>query len=802
MRSTALAVLVVSLSAMAARGAAAGQPSPPLSATVASIPVTYDGRARELEVPIPRLADTIDVDGHLSEPVWAQAAVLGGFSRYAPVDGEAADAATEVRVWYSPTAIHFGIRAEAPAGDVRATLADRDRISNDDHVLIFLGTFNDGRQALVFGVNPLGQQLDGALVEGLRSGGGFTGLTSGREATDLSPDYVFQSKGRLTGTGYEVEVSIPFKSLRYQSTDPQDWGLSVTRVTPSRGIEDSWTPARREGASFLSQSGRLTGLHDLRRGLVLDLNPVATTLVDGARQDDGGWAYDGSRPEFGMNVRWGINANLTVNGTVNPDFSTVESDAGQVQFDPRQAIFFPEKRPFFLDAIEQFTTPNNLIYTRRVVAPLAAAKLTGRLDSATSVAFLSAVDDASASRTGDDHPVFNVLRLQRDIGGQSKAALVYTDRIDGASSNRVAAADARLVWKGIYSWLLQGAISRTSIDGASTVAPLWQSTLARNGGRFAARYQVRGVDPGFRAAAGFISRGGIVSASATHQLITNGRKGAAVERWTSDVVVDGTWQYDDFIDGRGAQDRKLHFNNNLQFRGGWRAGGSLLVETFGYDRNLYADYAIGRPTATGIVFEPFTGTPRLPNLDYVLSLNSPQRVGVTFDSQLVWGKDENFYEWSSADIIFLNTGVEWRPTTQLRVDARYQLQSYRRRSDDSMVGIRRIPRLKVEYQLSRAVFVRYVGEYDGLWRDALRDDSRTGLPLYELGAGGVYQRLDRIVDRRFRSDWLFSYQPKPGTVFFAGYGSSVADLVDEREQRRLARTRDGFYLKISYLFRL
>jgi hypothetical protein len=108
----------------------------------------------------------------------------------------------------------------------------------------------------------------------------------------------------------------------------------------------------------------------------------------------------------------------------------------------------------------------------------------------------------------------------------------------------------------------------------------------------------------------------------------------------------------------------------------------------------------------------------------------------------------------------------------------------------------------MEYQLSRAVFVRYVGEYDGLWRDALRDDSRTGLPLYELGAGGVYQRLDRIVDRRFRSDWLFSYQPTPGTVFFAGYGSSLTDVVDEREQRRLARTRDGFYLKISYLFRL
>src|SRR6185295_819166 len=105
----------------------------------------------------------------------------------------------------------------------------------------------------------------------------------------------------------------------------------------------------------LSQSGTLTGLRDLRRGLVLDLNPIVTSKIDGA--DAGaGWRYDPSRPEVGMNVRWGLTPNLTLNGTVNPDFSQVESDAGQFQFDPRQALFFPEKRPFFLDGIEQFAT--------------------------------------------------------------------------------------------------------------------------------------------------------------------------------------------------------------------------------------------------------------------------------------------------------------------------------------------------------------------------------------------------------------------------------------------------------------
>src|ERR671912_2336573 len=165
---------------LACAASAAAQPSAPASATIATR--TYDGRNGSLDVEPPRLDQSIDVDGSLSEPAWQQAAVLSGFSRYAPVDGEPADYATEVLVWYSPTAMHFGIRAAAPAGSVRATLADRDRIQSDDHVIIFLSTYNDGRQALVFGANPLGVQLDGALAEGTRGGG----ATSGRETPDYS----------------------------------------------------------------------------------------------------------------------------------------------------------------------------------------------------------------------------------------------------------------------------------------------------------------------------------------------------------------------------------------------------------------------------------------------------------------------------------------------------------------------------------------------------------------------------------------------------------------------------------------
>jgi hypothetical protein len=275
-----------------------------------------------------------------------------------------------------------------------------------------------------------------------------------------------------------------------------------------------------------------------------------------------------------------------------------------------------------------------------------------------------------------------------------------------------------------------------------------------------------------------------------------------MDRWASDVVLDGTWQYDELMAGRASQDRKLHFNNNFTLRGGWRVGGSLLIETFGYDQSLYTNYFLGRDGANGLEFTKYPDGPRLPNLDYILSAVTPQRGGVEIDAFVLWGKDENFYEWSSADIVFLNLGAAWKPTDQLRVDARYQLQSFRRRTDDSIVGIRRIPRVKAEYQISRPIFVRVVGEYNSDWQDDLRDDSRTNLPIYIRSATGQYERAAKTYIKSFRADWLFSYQPTPGTVLFAGYGNTLANAEEDPRTARLRRTVDGFFLKLSYLFRL
>ncbi len=766
-------------------------------------PTKYDGRAGKLAVQVPRLEAEPVIDGNLDDPVWGEAALLTGFSQFSPADGVPASDSTEVLVWYSPTAILFGIRAYEAHGAVHATLADRDRIASDDHVQILLSTFDDGRQASVFAVNPFGVQSDGALVEtGSTSGNGYNNNVVRREKPDLSPDFVFESKGRLTGHGYEVEVRIPFKSLRFQPKPEQNWGINVVRLVQHSGHEDSWAPAKRASASFLAQSGRLVGLKDLRRGVVLDVTPSITSRSTGTRGISG-WDYAGGSPELGGTVRWGITNNLTLNGTANPDFSQVESDVQQFAFDPRQEIFFSEKRPFFLDGIEQFNTPNLLIYSRRIIQPVAAAKLTGKAFG-TDLALLTAVDDRAGSASGGDHPLYNLLRVQRDIGSQSRLGLVYTDKIDGDNYNRVAGADARLVFGGVYSAQLQLAGSRTRTNGITTTAPLWQARFAANGRTFGVRYIITGIDEDFRARSGFISRPGIAHATLNHRVTAYGKRGGLVESLTGDVTLDGTWEYERFVHGQGIQDQKLHFNVNTTLRGGWQVGGSILVESFGYPEDVYSDYAIELPGSGGGGLDtiPFIGTPTIPNLDYVLSLDTPEFSHFSGKVFVLWGRDENFYEWASADIVVANLGLDWRPTDKLRMEGIYQLQSVARRTDGRTVNIQRSPRLKLEYQLSRPIFLRLVGEYTTERQAGLRDDTRTNAPILIFDdAADAYVRANPFGRRSFRGDFLFSYQPTPGTVLFAGYGSTLRDPT-MLGRANLLRSEDGFFLKLSYLFQL
>jgi hypothetical protein len=765
----------------------------------------YDGRRGQLAVRIPRLDALPLIDGTLTDPVWAQAAVLTGFSEYTPLDGLPAEDSTEVLVWYSHQAIYFGIRAFEPHGVVHYKLADRDRIDADDNIQIILSPFLHARQALVFAVNPLGIQEDGTITEGVRAGRSFnTGSTqTGRPTTDLSPDFVYESKGHVTATGYEIVVRIPFRSIKYQSADPQDWGVNVVRKVQHSGHEQSWVPTKMAAASFLAQSGTLTGLTGLQRGLVLDLNPFVTEKVTGDSAHPRPWRYGVDRPQFGGNVRWGITNNLTLNGTYRPDFAEVESDATKLQLDPRNAVSYPEKRPFFLDGLEQYSTPNNLIYTRAIEAPIAAAKLTGKVGGLT-LAYLGAQDQEDSSVTGAGHPVYNILRMWDDVGAASQLGAALTDKEQGGAFNRMGSVDGRFAFAGLYTLQAQAAASVTRDSGGigTSAGPLLFGRFMRAGRTFGLDYIVRQIDPQFVAGSGFISRVGVGTVSLDHRLTLYNAPGSLIQTYGGDIRLNDTWAGRALPGLRAPEDRRWQFNTTATLHGGWQLGAAIYVESYGYDPSLYSTYYLGKIVGHDTTYVPFSHQLPIANTDYIASVTTPQFAHVSASLVYVWGRDENFYEWSTADVELPQLAVTWQPTQQIRLNATYNAQIYHRHSDGTTVARTMIPRLDAEYQLSRAIFVRFIGQYDAQYQDSLRDDSRSNLPIFIRGATtGVISRASAGTSNVFESSLLFSYQPVPGTVAFFGYGND-ANEPSMFHFVGLRRQADSFFVKLSYLFRL
>lgn len=761
----------------------------------------YSGRANRVRVDVPRADSAILVDGRLDEPVWTRAARLVDFSQYQPVDGRPAADSTEVLVWYSADAIHFGIRARESHGDVvRATRANRDNIASEDHVQILLDTNDDRQNTFLFGVNALGVQQDGTRSAQFGGGAGGFSATGGGSRTmnplegnvDLNPDYVFESRGRLVPGGYDVEISIPFKSLRYQDARVQRWGIHVLRRVQHSGFQDSWAPAVRANANFLAQAGTLEGLRDMKRGLVLEATPTATGRVDGTRAIAGGREYQ-RNGDVGADVRWGIRQSLSLNATVNPDFSQVEADVGQVLLNERFALFYPEKRPFFLDGLELFDTPNQLIYTRRIVEPLGGIKLAGTVGGAT-VASMLVADGRRQSGTGENVPLFGVARAKRTLGGgRSSIGGVFTAREDGADFSRLAAADLRVYHSRLYWLEVQAAQSWTDSAGENRTGSLLEATWDRTGRAWGFNYTARAVEPDFGAAAGFVNRVGIVSARAFNRLSFYGARDALVQTWGSFFRVERIWDHSGA--GRGEIESGESISPTATLRGGWQIGGSVSRDAFAYDPALYDGLRIERSAGarTDTVSFAVPGEER-DQWGGSVRLTTPTHRLFSAAASVGWGEVPIFREAAPGRSTRVDAALDVRPTTALRGSFQFSRLTLQRAGEGSRFSSEAIPRVKIEYQLSPAVFFRLVGQYSARTRSPLED--RDGNPIL---VGGV--RDAGSTANEFSMDWLFSYRPVPGTLAYVGYGSTM-DEPQEFRFRELRRTRDGLFAKLSYVFRM
>ncbi len=495
----------------------------------------YSGRRGELTIQPPRFeSPSISLDARLDEPEWAAAAVLTDFTQYTPVEGAPASHDTEVRVFYAPDAIYFGVHVFDNPDDILVHLMERDRSQSDDWIRFMLDTFNDDRSAYTFFISPFGIQSDGMWLESITPRGAATG-----PKVDFNLDFIFESEGRIVDDGWVVEVRIPYVSLRFPEADVQDWGLQIARGIMRNSYKSSWAPITIEESSTLAQSGRLEGLHGLRPKRLIEFSPVATGKVEGFRQNDV-FSRGDVEPEVGLNARVGITQNLVLDATINPDFSQVEADVDQIQVNERFALFFPEKRPFFLDGAEIFRTNQNLVHTRRIVDPIAGTKLTGKVGSI-SLGYLGAFDESPSSVFGGTNDaVFNMIRARADVGAGSTVGVLYTDRTltDGGGFNRVASADARLLFGGRFALSTQvtGSWTSTGETGSpASIEPALTLGLIRTGLNF--NYSVRLADQSedFRTETGFMPRLGDTDFGGAVEFARYGASGALVETWGAEV---------------------------------------------------------------------------------------------------------------------------------------------------------------------------------------------------------------------------------------------------------------------------
>lgn len=397
---------------------------------------------------IERIQAEIRIDGRFDEPVWSQIAPEAGFVQTEPLEGQPVSERTEARIFYDDRNLYFAFWCyDSEPAKMIARFDTHDARTYSDSVNIFLDPYGDRRTGYFFSVNARGVQFDGVMAEG------------SDDFLDSTWDGIWQSAARLEDWGWAAEVAIPFKSIRF--APGQTWGINLGRDIVRKNESANWQlVARFDGFMRPSKAGLLEGIGDVEPGRNIEVIPYFSSRIRRGAFDA---RENGEKYEGGVDVRWGVLPNATINLTVNPDFADTEADEIDITIS-RFELFFPEKRTFFNEGANFFATPLSLFFTRRVGARLPdgqpqrilmGAKLTGKVGP-WSLGVLEAKTQEQRFRdpaTGltDTAPGANffTLRGQRDIWGNSSIGFITVnrDQAPGAvgSTQRAHAVDLNVV---------------------------------------------------------------------------------------------------------------------------------------------------------------------------------------------------------------------------------------------------------------------------------------------------------------------------------------------------------------------
>ncbi|RME00911.1 MAG: hypothetical protein D6814_02600, partial [Calditrichaeota bacterium] len=459
------------------------------------------------------------IDGRLTEPVWQMAEAASGFVQRDPREGAPGTEKTQVRVLYDDRNLYIGFECfdREPDKIVARQMRNDADLENDDYVRVIIDTYLDRRNGFSFQTNPLGARWDAQITD---------------EGRNVNKDWncVWDVKASRTSRGWEAELRIPLNQLRYPDTRQlSKWGINFARVIRRKREDVYWSPILRDygfgnrGFYRISKAGDLVNLQHMPRRQRLEIKPYG---ISGLQRDNTlSPAQTDKLADFGLDLKYGLTANLIADFTLNTDFAQVEADQERVNL-TRFSLFFPEKRDFFLEGAGIFRIggsqrpgrggPNEqLFYSRRIglqdgqeIPILAGSKITGNL-AGMEVGVLDVVTNRFTDTENDTTlPKMNygILRLRKPILERSSVGvlLLSRDPFSGSNYNRTLAVDGNFAFgpsTNVNAWL-----AHTQTPGISGQDWAGNLNFVYRSDRWTARANYTQIQENFNAEMGFIRR--------------------------------------------------------------------------------------------------------------------------------------------------------------------------------------------------------------------------------------------------------------------------------------------------------
>ena len=378
-----------------------------------------------------RATDAIEIDGRFDEASWGATQGVEDFIQQEPDEGKPLTERTRVRVMYDDENLYVGFECwdSEPERIVANEMRRDGALWQNDNVYITLDTYGDKREGYFFRTNPLGAQEDMAVA---------------KDGDDLNGDWdcIWETGAHIHDEGWNMEIAIPFSQLRFREADEMTWGINFGRNVSRVNGAAQWVPVPRSeyhmGTFRPTYTAPLTGIKGILASSHLDVKPYV--VGGGSEEFDEDTLVWGAEiePNAGLDVKYGLTTNLTLDVTLNTDFAQVEADREEVNL-TRFDLFFPEKREFFLEGSGMFSfgaggdfSPDlSLFYSRRIgieeetlVPILGGTKLTGKMGPYNVGALTVLTDETEVS----PRKSYSVLRVQRDILRRSQMGAIVTNQ--------------------------------------------------------------------------------------------------------------------------------------------------------------------------------------------------------------------------------------------------------------------------------------------------------------------------------------------------------------------------------------